>query len=82
MIEPTAKECNPCHFNVDSKCYKPCNHIKSEFARLEKENEELKQALFTIFNKTNHCAYSEEDSSRMIDESCNLARQALQNAKS
>ena len=45
MIEPTAKECNPCHFNVGSKCYKPCNHIKSEFARLEKENEELKQAL-------------------------------------
>ena len=45
MIEPTAKECNPCHFNVDSKCYKPCNHIKSEFARLENENEALQDAI-------------------------------------
>ena len=75
MIEPTAEECNPCHFNVDSKCYKPCNHIKSEFARLEKENSEFKEACI--------CAIMNMHVSTNLDRKVMVKiERALQNAKS
>jgi hypothetical protein len=78
MIKPTPKTCTKCHHYVSENCYKQCDHIKSEYAKLEDENEMLRKFLNRIISVC-------EDPDDMSAGCCistieSFSKQAIQNS--
>ena len=71
MVKPTSEKCKGCNFNTHDKCHRCCEHMISEFARIEKEKLILSKALQEVI-------YQAGDP----EELKRIAEQALQNAKS